>query len=164
MSDAATSTNDATIEVPADLPLVRISREFDAPAAKVYRAHVDPDLYVQWLGPDGYAVSLPVWDARSGGEYRTLLERDGESGGGHGCFHELRDGELIVMTFTHDGAPDVVWLERLVFEDLPDGRSRLTNTSVTDSFAERDAIVAGGMQVGVDDGFAKLDAVVEAML
>lgn len=149
---------EATIEVPDDLPLVRIVREFEAPAAAVFRAHADPELVVRWTGPDGYTVTLDRWDFRTGGEYRTVLERDGEVAGGHGCFHEVRDGELFVQTFTHDGAPDGVWLERLVFEDLPDGRSRLTNTSVTDSFAARDAIVAGGVEVGVREGFGKLDA------
>ena len=37
--------------VDPDVPLVRIIREFDFPAAKVFRAHVDPDLFLQWSGP-----------------------------------------------------------------------------------------------------------------
>lgn len=152
-----TATPEAEIHVDPDLPLVRITREFDAPAAEVFRAHVDPDLVVRWLGPDGYTVTLDRWDARTGGEYRTVLTRDGQADAAHGCFHEVRDGDLIVQTFTHEGAPDGVWLEKLVFEDLPGGRSRLTNTSLTDSFAERDGIVAGGMEVGVHEGFRKLD-------
>ena len=36
-----------------DVPLVRITREFDAPLEKVFRAHTDPELVVQWLGPRG---------------------------------------------------------------------------------------------------------------
>ncbi|MEP7368787.1 MAG: hypothetical protein ABI662_03970 [Dermatophilaceae bacterium] len=33
------------------VPLVRITREFDVPPGKVFRAHTDPQLVAQWLGP-----------------------------------------------------------------------------------------------------------------
>ena len=48
-------------------------------------------------------------------------------------------------------------LGRLVFEDLPGGRCRLTATSLVDSFEARDAFVASGMEVGVQEGYRKLD-------
>jgi uncharacterized protein YndB with AHSA1/START domain len=44
------------IIVDPDVPLVRIIREFDAPPAAVFRAHVEPELVVQWLGPRGYEM------------------------------------------------------------------------------------------------------------
>jgi hypothetical protein len=43
------------------------------------------------------------------------------------------------------------------FEDLGDGRTRLHATSLVDSFESRDAMLASGMEVGVNDGYAKLD-------
>ena len=46
-----TSTHETEIVADPDVPLVRITREFDAPPAKVFRAHTDPELVVQWLGP-----------------------------------------------------------------------------------------------------------------
>ena len=48
-------------------------------------------------------------------------------------------------------------LERLVLEDLGDGRTRLTATSLVESFADRDAFLAGGMEVGVREGYERLD-------
>jgi uncharacterized protein YndB with AHSA1/START domain len=53
--------------------------------------------------------------------------------------------------------PDGVALERLVFEDLGDGRTRLTGTSLVDSFEDRDAFVASGMEEGVREGYERLD-------
>ena len=47
--------------------------------------------------------------------------------------------------------------ERLVLEDLGDGRTRLTSTSLVDSFEGRDGFVASGMEVGVNEGYEKLD-------
>jgi uncharacterized protein YndB with AHSA1/START domain len=76
--------------------------------------------------------------------------------GFHGCFHEVRPAELIVQTFTFEGVPDGVALERLVLEDLG-GRTRLVATSLVDSFEGRDAFLASGMDVGVREGYERLD-------
>ena len=66
-----------------------------------------------------------------------------------------------MQTFTYEGMPDGVALERLVFEDLGGGRSRLVATSLVDSFEARDAFVASGMAEGVIQGYERLDAVLE---
>ncbi len=64
-----------------------------------------------------------------------------------------------MQTFTFEGMPDGVALEKLVLEDLGTGRTRLTATSLVDSFADRDAFVASGMEHGVREGYARLDGV-----
>jgi hypothetical protein len=53
--------------------------------------------------------------------------------------------------------PDGVALEKLSFEDLGNGRTRLTTTSLVDSFEGRDGFLASGMEVGVNEGYEKLD-------
>jgi len=159
-STQQTSTHETRIEVDTEVPLVRIVREFDAPPAKVFRAHVDPELVVQWLGPRGLEMRIDRWDARTGGEYRYVHGRDGQEYWFHGSFHEVRPEDLtIVQTFTFEGVPDGVALEKLVLEDLGDGRSRLTATSLVDSFEARDGFVASGMETGVREGYERLDEV-----
>ena len=64
-----------------------------------------------------------------------------------------------MQTFTFEGAPDSVALERLVLEDLGNGRTRLTATSLVDTFEGRDAFVASGMETGVVEGYERLDEV-----
>jgi uncharacterized protein YndB with AHSA1/START domain len=155
--DVATGTREAQITVDPDVPLVRITREFDAPAAKVFRAHVDPDLVAQWTGPRDLTMRIDHYDCRTGGSYRYVMTRGDDEFGFHGSFHEVRDGELIVQTFTFEGVPDGVALERMQFEDLGGGRSRLTATSLVDSFEARDGFVASGMEAGVHEGYDKLD-------
>ena len=154
-----TTTHPTEITVDPDVPLVRITREFDAPKAKVFRAHTDPDLLVQWLGPRGLEMRIDSYDCRTGGSYRYVHRQGDEEYGFRGCFHEVRPDELIVQTFTFEGMPDGVALEKLVLEDLGDGRTRLTSTSLVDSFADRDAFVASGMEVGVREGYERLDEV-----
>jgi uncharacterized protein YndB with AHSA1/START domain len=152
-----TNTHEAQITADRNVPLVRIVREFDAPPEKVFRAHTDPDLFVQWNGPNGMETRLDTFDCRTGGSYRYVMSRDGEEFGFHGCFHEVRPSEVIVQTFTYDGMPDGVALERLVLEDIGHGRTRLTATSLVDSFEDRDAFLASGMETGINEGYARLD-------
>jgi len=154
-----TTTTGTRIELGTDLPTIRITREFDAPRSKVFRAHTDPDLVRQWLGPRGLEMTVDRWDCRTGGEYRYIHSRDGEEFAFHGSFHEVRPDESIVQTFTYEGMPDSVALEKVVLEDLGDGRTRLVATSLGDSFEARDAMVASGMEQGIVEGYERLDEV-----
>jgi uncharacterized protein YndB with AHSA1/START domain len=154
-------TRETQIVADPNVPLVRIVREFDAAREKVFRAHTDPDLVAQWLGPRDTAMRVEHYECRTGGSYRYVHSRDGAEFGFHGCFHDVRPSELIVQTFTFDGMPDGVALERLVFDDLGDGRTRLTATSLVDSFADRDAFLASGMDTGVRESYERLDELLQ---
>ncbi len=154
-----TTTRETRIEADPQVPLIRITREFDAPPARVFRAHTDPDLVVQWLGPRGLEMRIDHYDCRTGGAYRYVHSDANGEYAFHGSFHEVRAGERIVQTFTFEGMPDGVALEKLLFEDLGDGRTRLTSTSLCDSFADRDAMLASGMETGVVQGYERLDEV-----
>jgi uncharacterized protein YndB with AHSA1/START domain len=154
-----TTAHETEITVDKDLPLVRIVREFDAPVHKVFRAHTDPELFQQWCGPRGLEMTIDRFDCRTGGAYRYVHSREGEEYGFYGSFHEVRTDEAIVQTFTYECMPDSTSLERVVFEDLGNGRTRLTGTSLVDSFEARDAFVASGMEHGVREGYERLDEV-----
>lgn len=157
----STATHETTIEADARVPLIRITRTFDAPPEKVFRAHVEPALVAQWLGPRGLVMEIDHWDCRTGGSYRYEHVQTSEAGeeryGFHGSFHEVRPSGLIVQTFTFEGVPDGVALEKMTFEDLGDGRTRIVGTSLVDSFEDRDAFVASGMETGVVEGYERLD-------
>ncbi|GAA4019980.1 SRPBCC family protein [Allokutzneria multivorans] len=153
-----TTRNETTIEADPDLPTIRITREFDAPAAKVFRAYTDPELYAKWIGPRSVTTEIQDWNASTGGNYRFTNSRNGEVlASFYGSFHEVRDGERLVQTFTYDGYPDGVSLETMTFEDLGDGRSRVVGLSVVDTMEARDAMIASGMETGVVEGYQKLD-------
>ncbi|MFI2704595.1 SRPBCC family protein [Cellulosimicrobium composti] len=155
-----TGTHETKIVVPTDLPIVRILREFDAPVAKVFQAHVDPELFARWNGPRNLTQRTEHWDVRTGGAYRYVhVDPDGNEYAFFGSVHEVRPDELIVQTFTYEGFPDGVSLDRLQFEELPGGRCRLTATSLVDSFEGRDGFVSSGMEVGIREGYEQLDEI-----
>ena len=147
---------EATIEADPKLPIIRMTREFNATPEQLLRAHTDPKLFAQWCGPNGMDTRIIDWDARSGGSWRYVAGRDGEEYAFRGCFHDILP-DRIVQTFTFEGQPDGVALETLWFEDLGNGRTRLRTQSLVDSFEGRDAWLASGMETGVNEGYAKLE-------
>jgi len=153
MSDYST----AKIEADPTVPVIHITRDFRATPTQLVRAHTDPALVAQWMGPDRRTMELDYWDARSGGSWRYVDRTDGAELGFHGCFHEISDNR-IVQTFTFEGMPDSVALETMTFEDLGDGMTRLHAQSLVDSFEGRDAWLSSGMDTGVNEGYAALDA------
>ena len=53
MSTTNTADGTTTIEADPTVPLIRMTREFRATPAQLVKAHTDPDLFVQWVGPNG---------------------------------------------------------------------------------------------------------------
>jgi uncharacterized protein YndB with AHSA1/START domain len=153
-----TTTKDGTTTIVAveDMPAITVTRAFTATPAQLVRAHTDRDVFAQWVGPNGMNIEIDYWDARTGGSWRYVDHEDGEDHGFHGCFHTVREDRLV-QTFTFEGFPDSVALETMWFEDLGEGRTRLHVRSLFDSYEARDGMLASGMDVGVNDGYAKLD-------
>ena len=136
-----------------------IMREFDAPRDLVYRAHIDPNLFVQWIGPHGYEVALDYYEPVSGGKYRYIhKDKDGNEFGFHGTFHEMSD-TLMIQTFEFEGFPGHVSLDCMTLEELPGNRTKATIHSVFQSVVDRDGIIQSGMEKGVSEGYERLDDV-----
>ncbi len=142
-----------------------IIREFNAPRELLFRAHTEADLYEKWVGPDDLAMTVEKMEARDGGSYRFLHERDGHVYAFHGVYHEVLEPERIIGTFEFDGLPEKghVIMGTTRFEDLGGGRSRLVHQSVFQSVEDRDGMIQSGMERGVVDGYNKLDDVLASM-
>jgi uncharacterized protein YndB with AHSA1/START domain len=149
-------TTETVIEADPKLPVIRMTRDFAATPAQLFRAHTDPALFARWAGPDAMNTRIEHWDAQTGGSWRYVSVHNDTEYRFRGCFHEVRP-DRIVQTFTFEGDPEGVALETLRFEDLGGGRTRLRTQSLVDSFENRDAWLRSGMETGVDEGYAKLD-------
>ncbi len=144
---------------------VIITREFDAPRELVFKAHIDPALYTQWLGPHGYEMALETFEPYSGGRYRYIhKDKDGNEFGFHGCFHEISE-DLMIQTFEFEGLPEKghVTLDSMRLESLPGDRTRLTIQSLFRSVEDRDGMVQAGMEHGVREGYERLDEILNRM-
>lgn len=142
-----------------------VTREFDAPRALVFKAHTDPNLYTQWLGPRGYEMVLETFEPQSGGRYRYIhKDENGNEFGFHGVFHEISE-DLLIQTFEFEGLPESghVTLDTMRLEDLPGGRTRVTIQSLFQSVADRDGMVQSGMEQGMREGYERLDELLETL-
>jgi uncharacterized protein YndB with AHSA1/START domain len=153
----STINKDVTIEVPEDSLEIRTSRDFDAPVDKVFRAHHDPELIGQWMGPRYLENVECTFEAKHGGTW-TLVQRDpdGNEYGFRGTVHGEPTPDLSLRTFEWLGMPGHVSLEVMRIEDLGDGRCRVHGTSVFTTVEDRDGM-AGSMGDGVNEGYERLD-------
>lgn len=154
----------ADLEITAEpgVPQIRGTRAFDAPAELVLRAHTDPELVVQWLGPRKYRMAIDRWDVRDGGTYRyTHSDDEGNEYAFHGVFHGEPSVDGFVQTFEFEGAPGHVSLDTLRLEEH-EGRTILHLNSVFQSVEARDAMLGSGMADGMTDAYSRLDELLAA--
>jgi len=145
------------------IPQIIIEREFDAPRDLVFRAHTDPELVKQWLGPRNLSMDIDRFEVRDGGIWR-YVQRDeqGNEYAFHGVFHGDPSPDSIVQTFEYEGYPGNVALETLTLEER-DGKTLLRTNSVFQTLEARDGMLQSGMEHGVNDGYERLDELVASL-
>jgi len=142
------------------VPQIVITREFDAARELLFRAHIDPELLVQWLGPRALTMTIDRLDARDGGTWRyTSRDADGNAYAFHGVYHGTPSADGIVQTFEFEGMPGHVSLQTVTFEDQG-GKTLLRQNAVFQSVEDRDGMVQSGMEDGVNDSMERLDELV----
>lgn len=137
---------------------VTMTRSFDAPRDLVYRCWADPRLLERWMGPRSLSMEVETWEIDRSGPWRFVnRDAEGTEYGFHGSFHGTSSPENgITWTFEFEGVPGHVALEHMSFTEA-DGRTTITTHSVFQSVEDRDGMLASGMEVGVEEGFEKLD-------
>ncbi|MFJ6002483.1 SRPBCC family protein [Arthrobacter sp. NPDC092385] len=151
-------SNALKLTVPEGLPFIDFEREFDFPVAEVFHAYSDPDLVAQWLGPRRVRLGIDHYDFRTGGTYRyTHTGPDGVDHVFSGGFHTVRENDFAIQTFEYDGYPDVVSIEFMTFEELADGRTRLSAHAVYPSMEARDGMAQSGMEGGLSEAYEQLE-------
>jgi uncharacterized protein YndB with AHSA1/START domain len=147
----------AQVTTPGDRE-IRIERVFDAPRDRVWQAMTDPALVAQWWGR-GHALVVERMDLTPGGHWRFVEQADGQTHGFEGRYGEVTPPSRIVQTFEWDGMPAHVCLETMTLDDLGDGRTRLVTVSLFMTAADRDGMMQAGMEQGLNQSYAALDAV-----
>ena len=159
------SKNKTVVTAEAGKQDLFITRKFDAPRELVYRAHTDPKLFVQWLGPRGYEMTLETFQPVSGGSYRYVhKDTHGNEFGFHGTFHEMSE-ELMIQTFEFEGLPENghVSLDTMRLEELANNKTKITIHSVFQSVADRDGMIQNGMEKGMSEGYERLDDILKGL-
>jgi len=147
-----------TLKTEGDRYIV-VTRRFVAPPEAVYRAHTEPELLQKWLlGPEGWTMPVCISELRPGGKIRYEWT-DGKGGGFHltGEYVELEPFSRIVHVermHLPDPTPD----NHVETRFAPDGSGTLMTMRMTLPNAEtRAAMLATGMEHGMEDSYARLD-------
>ena len=151
--------NKTTITAEPGIPQVTITREFDAPRELVFRAHTDPQLLVQWLGPRDLTLTIDRYEVRNGGTWRYVhADAQGNEYGFHGVFHGAPSPDAIVQTFEFEGVPGHVKLDTITLEQQEGGgRTLMRTVSSFQSVEDRDGMVASDIERGVRDSADRLE-------
>lgn len=145
------------------MPLIIITREFDAPRDLVFRALTDPQLLVRWLGPRDLTLTVDHYEPRDGGRWRYVhSDPQGNAYGFHGVFHGDPSPEAIVQTFEFEGARGHVKLDTTTLAQHG-ARTLVRTVSAFPAVADRDAMIASGMERGVRDSDERLAGLLAAL-
>jgi uncharacterized protein YndB with AHSA1/START domain len=152
-----------------------VTRIIDAPRELVWKAFTQPEYVQQWWGPKDFTSPSCRSDFRVGGTFLYCMRApDGQEGWTGGEFHEIVPHEKIVYSMYFADAdgnrvqPEDIGIEHeaidgaydeVRFEDLGDGRTRLTligNESMENARAS-------GQLEGTQQVLDKLAAVVASL-
>lgn len=76
-----------------------LTRHFDAPPAKVYRAWREPELLSRWFCPRPWRIEVQTFEFHSGGRFHAVMRGpDGEEHPMKGVFLEVVPNRRIVLT------------------------------------------------------------------
>ncbi|HMN98676.1 MAG TPA: SRPBCC family protein [Miltoncostaeaceae bacterium] len=160
---AMTESPRATVTLQGDREIL-ITREFDAPAALVFRAWTDPELVPRWWTARRGTMDVCEIDLRVGGSWRyvmTTLE-GGFEVGFHGEYREIVPGERLVHTEVFEGMPDAAALDVITFDERA-GRTLVTMLVRHELPEHRDAHIASGMEDGMQDAFDLMEDVARSL-
>ncbi len=143
---------------------ILVTHVFDAPVELVFKTWIDPGQIPQWWGPAYLTTKVEHMEPRSGGSWR-IVQRDpkGNVHGFHGMYHSVETPKRIVSTFEYEGAPGHVVLDTVNFE-AQGNQTRLTDLSVFQTVADRDAMVQSDCEQGVNETMRRMDALLAQQL
>ncbi|OGT27820.1 MAG: ATPase [Gammaproteobacteria bacterium RBG_16_66_13] len=157
-----TSSRTAVVTLPTDTQ-IKIVREFHAPRPLVYKAWTTPELIKRWWHANRGKATLAEVDLRVGGKWRwVMVTPDGLEVAFHGEYRELIPNEWIVYTEVFEGAPDGEALNTLTLTESG-GLTTAIMLMQLKSREDRDAILATGMEDGMQDALDLLEQVAAAL-
>jgi uncharacterized protein YndB with AHSA1/START domain len=149
MADAAVESADTVLT---------ITRIFDAPVARVWRAWADLEETSKWLGPGDWSGKMTSSNVNPGGSYRIdMRHKDGNAMAVVGVFREIVPEKKLVYTWAwlgENGKPGRETVVTVTFRAVGDKTELTLRHEGFDGREARDS-----HQGGWNGCFDKLDAV-----
>ena len=153
---------EATVTTPSEREIAT-ERVFDAPRGLVYKAMTDPELIPEWWGRETSTIVVDEMDMRPGGAWRFVEHSpDGSENAFRGTYRKIEPPEMVEMTFEWEGMPGYVAVETMTLEDRGE-QTRIKTLTLFHTTEERDGMLEAGMSKGLNESYAKLDALLEEL-
>lgn len=149
---------------------LHMTREFDAPAALVYKAWTTPELVKKWWGPQGVIIPVCEMDVKKGGSLHIVMEAGEELGDFKGTqwpmtgeFVELDEPNKIVFTANaiDENGKEILQHRTTVTFDETDGRTKMTVHVMVTKALPGSEFAIKGMEAGWNQQLDKLVTFVE---
>jgi uncharacterized protein YndB with AHSA1/START domain len=135
-----------------------MTRVFDAPRELVFTVMTDPAHIPQWWGQRHNTTTVDKMDVQAGGLWRYVQrDQQGNEFAFHGVYHSITAPERVIDTFEFEGMPGHVILETMILAEQPDGKTKMTVSSVFQSVADRDGMLSAGMESGATESYDRFD-------
>lgn len=142
-----------------------ITREFDLPVDLLFKAHVEPEIFEEWMSHEYGTTKLLKLETKQHGGFifqttdaqGTVLFR------ANGVIHEFIPNQKITRTFEMENAPFEVQLEFLEFEKLTDDTSKLNMQIVFRTPALRDQLLKLPFEYGLSMAHNRLQEVLNKL-
>jgi uncharacterized protein YndB with AHSA1/START domain len=150
-----------TLKTEGDTHVV-VTRHFDAPPEKVYKAHTDPKIVQKWCtGPDGWTMPVCISEPKPGGKIRYEWT-NGKGAGFYltGEFLELQPYSKIVHVermHLPDPTPDNHIETRF---DVDGTGTLMTMRMTLPDKKTREAMLATGMETGMEASYIRLETMI----
>ena len=144
---ANTADNDRTRKV-------RLTRDFDATRARVFKAWIEPAEMARWWGPHGFTNPVCELDARPGGVIRIDMQGpDGVVYPMSSIFQEIVEPERLVFTAVAEDKKGGALIEAHTTVTLAERKGRTTLTVEANGVARQP--VGAQMMQGMEEGWSQ---------
>ena len=160
-----TTSGTAKVTTPTDTQIL-ITREFNAPKHLVWRAYTTPELVKRWWAGENGTVTSAEIDLRVGGKWRYVMDAGGHEVAFRGEYREIDAPDRLVNTEIFEGIPAPDDHAGLVVVTLTekDGRTYMEMLCDYRDQADRDAVIASGMESGMQQSMDHLEKVAVSLI
>ena len=142
-----------------------ITREFDLPVDLLFKAHVEADLFEEWMSHEYGITKVLKFEIRKHGswQFQTKDHQGNVMFQAHGVIHEFIPNQKIIRTFEMENSSFDAQLEFLEFEKLSDETSKLIMHIVYKSIVLRDQLLKLPFATGLNMAHNRLQDVVNKL-
>jgi uncharacterized protein YndB with AHSA1/START domain len=150
--------NKNNLEVDRGERAIRMSRIFAAPRELVWKVCTDPLLVPQWWGPSYLTTVVDKMDVSVGGTWRYIQrDSDGNEYAFRGIYKEVTPPERLTYTFEFEPMAGHISIETLMFDELPDGKTRITAITTYTTLEDLEGVLQSGMESGAVETWDRLE-------